>query len=218
MIKLAILKYTTTMDEAAIVVLALRLLIPLIILRFPLTGLLLSAFADVTDYSFIGDMSNYQQIDKLLDTYYLSLAAFTVLRWKDGLAKKIALGAYAWRVIGVALVLLTDQRWLFTVFPNFFEPLFVFYLLYVYLSKNSRLFTSGWVISLVAITLVIPKLVQEYVLHVYLPDSQAAPDWITHMIENFAWAAVPLYLLPPLTVLAVYVWRARAKKTAQSPQ
>lgn len=209
------------MDEAAVITLVVRLLIPLLILRFPLTGTLLSALADITDYSFLGTAVNYQFIDKLLDTYYLSLAAITVLRWKDGVAKRIALGAYAWRVIGVALVLFTDQRWLLFVFPNIFEPLFVFYLLYVYLSKNNKLFTSGWVVAFVTITLFVPKLVQEYVLHIYQPNPQAAPQWaITtyDYLAQFAWVAIPLYVLPPLIVLAVCVWRARTKNTAKSPQ
>lgn len=208
------------MDEAAIITLVVRLLVPLLILRFPLTGLLLSAVADVTDYSFLGTAVNYQYIDKLLDTYYLSLAAITVLRWKDTFARRFALGAFAWRLIGVALVFLTDQRWLLMIFPNFFEPLFVFYLLYVYLSKNNKLFTSGWIVGAVTATLLIPKLVQEYVLHIYQPNPQAAPSWITYLYEHFAWTAIPLYILPPLTVLAVCIRRARArtKKTAKSPQ
>lgn len=206
------------MDEAAIVTLALRLLIPLLILRFPLTGVLLSALADVTDYSFMGNTTNYQQLDKLLDTYYLSLAAITVLRWKDNLAKRIALCAYAWRVLGVLLIFLTDQRWLLMIFPNFFEPLFVFYLLYVYLSKNNKLFVSGWIIAAVAATLLIPKLIQEYVLHIYQPAPDLAPAWITYLIEHFAWTAIPLYILPPLAILVTCIWRARSKKTVKSPQ
>jgi hypothetical protein len=199
------------MDEAAIVTLTLRLLVPLLILRFPLTGILLSALVDVTDYSFLGSAVNYQQLDKLLDTYYLSLAAITVLRWKDGLAKRIALGAYAWRVLGVLLVLLTDQRWLLMVFPNFFEPLFVFYLLYVYLSKNTKLFTSGWIIAAITVTLLIPKLVQEYVLHIYQPSPESAPAWTTFLIDNLAWTAIPLYILPPIIVLIVCIIQARRR-------
>ena len=206
------------MDEAAIVTLALRLLIPLLILRFPLTGVLLSALADVMDYSFMGGGANYQQLDKLLDTYYLSLAAITVLRWKDSLAKRIALGMYTWRVLGILLVLFTDQRWLLMIFPNFFEPFFVFYLLYVYLSKNNKLFVSGWIIAAVTATLLIPKLIQEYVLHIYQPAPDLAPAWITYLIEHFAWTAIPLYILPPLTILVVCVWRARTKRIARSPQ
>jgi len=201
------------MDEAAIILLAMRLLVPLIILRFPLTGVLLSALVDVNDSAFLGSDVDYQQLDKLLDTYYLSLAALTALRWKDGLARRIALGAYAWRSFGVALVFLTDQRWLLMVFPNFFEPLFVFYLLYVYLSKKDRLFTSGWVVAIVAAVLLIPKIVQEYLLHIYLPAPDTTPVWAVYLVDHFAWAALPLYVIPPLAVLVVCV--LRAKKAAR---
>jgi len=197
------------MDELAVFVLCLRLGLPLLILRFPLIGTLLCAVVDVADYSFMGTSESYQQLDKLLDTYYLSFAAITVLRWKDGLARKIALGVYAWRVLGVLLVLLADQRWLLMVFPNFFEPFFVFYLLYVYLSKKDVLFTSRWVVITVTAVLLIPKLIQEYILHIYQPAANQAPAWITYIVEHFAWAAAPLYLLPPLVALTYYTWRAR---------
>jgi hypothetical protein len=213
---IAMLGYTARMDEAAMIVLALRLLAPLLILRFPLVGVLISASIDVADYSFMGNIAEYQLLDKLLDTYYLSLAALTVIRWKDGWAKKIALGAYAWRVLGIILILLLDQRWLLMAFPNFFEPLFVFYLLYTYLSKTSRLFTSGWVVATVVTTLLIPKLVQEYILHIYQPAPNAAPAWVTYIVDHFAWAAIPLYIVPPLIVLGVCIVRARTTKKSES--
>jgi len=190
-------------------VLGLRLGLPLLILRFPLVGTLLCAGLDVADYSFMGASENYQQLDKLLDTYYLSFAAITVLRWKDNLARKIALGAYTWRVLGVLLVLLADQRWMLMVFPNFFEPFFVFYLLYVHLAKKDTLFTSRWAIVSVTAVLLIPKLIQEYILHIYQPATSQAPAWVTYIVEHFAWAAAPLYILPPAVALAWYVWHAR---------
>jgi hypothetical protein len=200
------------MDEAAIIMLVLRLIVPLLILRLPLIGLLTSALIDVADYSFMGDSPHYQQLDKLLDTYYLSFAALTALRWKDTAARRIALGAYLWRVVGVAFVLLADQRWLLMIFPNFFEPIFVFYLLYAYLSKNDKLFTSRWAIAIVTVVLLVPKLVQEYILHIYQPAPDLAPNWVTYVVNHFAWAAVPLYILPPLAVLCYYIWRTRRFK------
>src|SRR5690554_3989273 len=114
------------MESIIIAVVAVRLLLPLLILRFPLVGVLLCALVDVYDYHFIGGNGWYQHVDKLLDVYYLSFAAFTVLRWHDVIAKRIALWSYVYRIIGVALVILTDQRWLLVLFPNFFEPFFIF--------------------------------------------------------------------------------------------
>jgi hypothetical protein len=197
------------MDEAAVVMLVLRLLVPLLILRFPLIGVILSAGIDVVDYTYLGNLADYQLLDKLLDTYYLSFAAITVLKWKDVVARKIALAAYAWRILGVLLVILTDQRWLLVIFPNFFEPLFVFYLLYVFLSKNNKLFTSRWIVIITVAVLLIPKLIQEYILHIYQPAPALAPQWITYIVDHFAWFAAPLYILPPALVLGWYTWRAR---------
>jgi len=200
------------MDEAVLIMLALRLLAPLLILRFPLIGILLCAGIDVVDYSFMGSMADYQLLDKLLDTYYLGFAAITVFRWKDVWARRIVLGAYIWRLIGVILVFATDQRWLLMVFPNFFEMFFIFYLLFIHISKHTKLVTSGAITSLIIAVLLIPKLVQEYVLHIYQPSPQTAPGWTTYIIEHFAWAALPLALLPPLVVLAYCIWQARFAK------
>lgn len=197
------------MDEATIIMLVIRLLMPLIILRFPLIGILLCAGSDVVDYPYLGTIENYQLLDKLLDTYYLSFAAIAALRWKDIWVRRIALGAYVWRVIGVALLFATDQRWLLMVFPNFFEMFFIFYLLYIHLSKRTQLISSNAIAGIIIFILLIPKMVQEYILHVYQPSPQSAPNWITYLVEHFAWTALPLTALPPLCVLAYCIWRAK---------
>lgn len=206
------------MDETALLVLGLRLALPLLILRFPLIGVLLCAGLDVIDYSFMGNLADYQLLDKLLDTYYLSFAALTVLRWQDRAARNIALVAYSWRVLGVLLIFLVDQRWLLLTFPNFFEPFFVFYLLYTYLARNKQLFQTASRIVAVTIVLLIPKLIQEYILHIYQPAPQLAPSWITYIANHFAWTAAPLYVLPPLILMGLYVFRDRTRKTAKSQQ
>jgi hypothetical protein len=202
------------MDEIAVITIVIRLLLPLLILRFPLIGVLLCAAVDVADYTYIGGLEHYQTLDKLLDTYYLSFAAFTVFKWKDIVARRIALGAFAWRIVGVALVLFTDQRWLLMLFPNFFEPLFVFYLLFVYLSKTDKLMTSKWVVAIVVTALLVPKLVQEYILHIYQPSPSTAPAWAIYIVDNFAWVALPAYLLPLISVLLFYIWRAKRRQFA----
>lgn len=206
------------MDEIVIAVIALRLVVPLFILRFPFVGVISCALLDVYDYHFIGQYEWYQAVDKLLDLYYLGFAAFTVLRWQDITSKWIALSAYAYRVVGVVLVMTLDQRWLLMVFPNFFEPFFVFYLLYVYLSKSTQMLTKKWIIAAVVAVLLIPKLVQEYILHVYQPNQEAAPEWVAQviqMLEQVAWIGFPLYVLPPIALLAYLVLKARKATVAE---
>lgn len=200
------------MDEMAIAVIALRFLLPLCILRFPLVGVIACAMLDVYDYHFIGGYEWYQVVDKLLDIYYLGIAAFTVLKWQDITAKWIALSAYLYRVVGVVLTMTLDQRWLLMVFPNFFEPFFIFYLLFVYMSKTTKMLTSRWIAVAVIAVLLLPKLVQEYVLHVYQPNQEAAPVWMTRFIqhlEQIAWVGIPLYVLPPAMLLLYLVFKAR---------
>lgn len=200
------------MDEIAIAVIALRLVVPIFILRFPLIGIVACALLDVYDYHFIGGYDWYQTVDKLLDMYYLGFAAFTVLRWQDMTAKWIALCAYTYRSIGVILVIILDQRWLLMVFPNFFEPFFIFYLLFVHLSRSTKMLTKKWIVAAVIAVLLVPKLIQEYVLHIYQPNQEAAPLWIAHLIqhlEQIAWIGIPLYVLPPVLLLVYLVLRAR---------
>lgn len=201
------------MEPIIIAVVAVRLLLPLLILRFPLVGVLLCALVDVYDYHFIGGNGWYQHVDKLLDVYYLSFAAFTVLRWHDVIAKRIALWSYVYRIIGVALVILTDQRWLLVLFPNFFEPFFIFYLVFVYVSGTKQMIVSKGVLLLIAASLLIPKLIQEYVLHIYQPNPAMVPEWVTHIVATFQemkGAVILLYLLPPAAALA-WLWLRRIR-------
>lgn len=75
------------MTEGQIVIIALRLLIPLLIPRFPMAGGLLSMGMDgldvvLVEYISDGGMgSHYHTLDKLLDLYYLGLEAWTVRHW-----------------------------------------------------------------------------------------------------------------------------------------
>ena len=75
---------------AAIIVIALRLVVPLTILRWPLAGGLASMLLDAVDLvdaiaSVLGEPGEfgpfYAQIDKWLDLWYLSLELVVVRPW-----------------------------------------------------------------------------------------------------------------------------------------
>lgn len=72
------------MTEGQIVVIVLRLLIPLLIPRFPLAGGLLSMAMDgldvvLVEYISDGGMgAHYHSLDKLLDLNYIGLEVWTV--------------------------------------------------------------------------------------------------------------------------------------------
>ena len=95
-------------------VVAVRLVAPLAILRYPLPGLVFSAFViDSVDrdayhaYLDITEMQ-YQRFDKALDPYSLCFAYLAMLRhWKSPTAVTIGRALFFYRLIGVAVFELT---------------------------------------------------------------------------------------------------------------
>jgi hypothetical protein len=158
-----------------IIIVALRIIVPLGIFRWPLALGIVSILLDGADVilanvlaPLLGDAGNmgphYHQLDKVLDMYFLAFMAATSLRWNSHLARNTSLGLFAWRAIGFVLFEITGMRAVLLLFPNLFENFFVYYLVV-------RRFFPRIVprtIKQLLITLVIlaiPKLAQEWVLH-----------------------------------------------------
>lgn len=154
------------------VIIALRLLVPLTIFHFPFWGGLASMWLDGIDWSVnlfhVANIhADYVVLDKILDIYYLAIEAFVVFRWRNLLAKKIALSLFLWRALGTAIFLITkSESWLF-IFPNIFENFFIFYYAVWTLGKREPKISDGFLYTSIFV-LGIPKLVQEYVMHVEL--------------------------------------------------
>jgi len=116
-----------------LVVIALRLIVPLLILRRPLAGGIAAMLLDATDVIIVeffgpGGMGpHYQNIDKGLDLYYLGLEAYVSLSWVERIPRLISLSLFGLRVVGVALFELSGWRSLLFLFPNF-ENWFLFVL------------------------------------------------------------------------------------------
>jgi len=111
-----------------LVVIALRLIVPLLILRRPLAGGIAAMLLDATDVIIVeffgpGGMGpHYQNIDKGLDLYYLGLEAYVSLSWVERIPRLISLSLFGIRVVGVvgvALFELSGRRSLLFLFPNF---------------------------------------------------------------------------------------------------
>ncbi len=167
-------------SEGELIVIALRLLIPLLILRWPLAGGLTAMALDAFDVVIIeligrgGFGDHYPQLDKLLDTYYLTLALVVALGWASAWARIPAMCLYVYRVVGVVLFEVTGTRWLLLVFPNLFENWWLYCLIV------ARFFPSIYprsvkTMAIPMILLLIPKLGQEWLLHY----EKAQPwDWM----------------------------------------
>ena len=158
------------MNQGELIIILLRLIVPLLILRRPLVGGIAAMLLDGLDVVLIelipggsfGD--HYHTIDKILDSYYLTLELIVALRWKNPYARRPAVFLFAYRAIGVVLFELTERRIMLFLFPNLFEN----WWLYVLIVERFWPKLSPHSVKTVAIPLIlllVPKMVQEYVLH-----------------------------------------------------
>jgi hypothetical protein len=159
-------------------VIALRILVPLLIPRFPFWGGVAAALLDGVDVIIVeffgpgGMGSHYHQLDKVLDLYYLAFeAAVALTRWTERLPRLVAGVLFVYRLIGVALFELIGERWLLFVFPNLFENWFLFVAGRDLFKPTYALDSWRRVLTWLVI-LYIPKIGQEWLLHV-----QEAQPW-----------------------------------------
>jgi hypothetical protein len=164
-----------------LIIIALRLIVPLLILRAPLVGGIAAMILDALDVVLIeliglgGFGDYYAELDKLLDTWYLTLELFVAWRWwESAWARVPAITLYFYRLVGVVLFELTGERWLLLVFPNMFENWWL-YVLIVEHFWPALYPRSIRTVAVPMVLLLIPKLAQEYLLHY----AEAQPwDWI----------------------------------------
>jgi len=144
-----------------------RTLVPLVILRRPLLGAVLSIVADTCDiviFNLLGWPSvPYHSWDKAFDLYYLTIELWVARRWLP-LERWTAFVLFGWRLVGVVLLESLGWRAALIVFPNLFEWWFLLVLCRdrwrpAYRFTPAR--TAGWLVALL-----VPKLGQEYALHV----------------------------------------------------
>lgn len=159
----------------SLIVIALRLILPLTILRWPLAGGILALVIDALDVVMVDAIAGalgqppefgpfYAQIDKWLDLYYLGLELVVVRRWPELRPRQAATILFAWRLVGVLLFEITAYRPLLLVFPNLFENVYLYVLVVRRWVPRLMPRTAAQTLLVCAILLV-PKLVQEWVLH-----------------------------------------------------
>lgn len=150
-------------------VIALRLIIPFSILRWPFWGMIASIAADgadvvILDATGTGFFGHYHQIDKVLDTYYLAFAAYISLKWQDELARRTSMMLFLWRLVGVIVFEVTRIRQVIFFAPNIFENFYLLVAGFKQFFPKFKLDTAKKLtIFLFAAT--IPKLIQEYIMH-----------------------------------------------------
>ena len=162
-------------DTIFIVVVAARLLIPLLIPRFPLPAIITALVIDAVDQTvlaaFDAEPDNYQQFDKALDVYYLSIAYLSTFRnWPERFAFRLSQFLWYYRLIGVLAFELTEVRVLLMIFPNTFEFFFIFYEL-VRVSRDPERLPRKVLAGVAAGIWIIIKLPQEFFIHVAQLDA-----------------------------------------------
>jgi hypothetical protein len=172
------------MTTGQIIVIALRIVVPLMILKRPIAGGLVAMLLDALDVVIVewfgdgGMGAHYHSIDKVLDLWYLGLEAWVARSWTERIPRLTAIGLFAYRVIGVIVFELTDARAVLFIFPNLFEHWFLVCLVrnrfFPGLKLDTRKQTIIWLVILY-----VPKLGHEYLLHV----AEAQPwDWIKRQL------------------------------------
>ena len=165
-----------------------RLLVPFIILRFPLTGAILAILADSLDVIIL-DLFNttfsstapYHFFDKIFDIWYLLFEFIVVLRWKDKIAKRVAGSLFIWRALGFLAFLIFDYREAFFYAPNIFEFFFLAVLIIWKYNPNFKFTQKSAIITLLIVG--IPNIAKEYIMHFKYPGQ----TWAFFKENLFFW-------------------------------
>ena len=158
-----------------LVVVAMRFVIPLFIPRFPLPAILAALVIDAADQTIFQQFTNlnldgYQNYDKALDIFYLTIAFLAVYRnWTNTTAINVARFLWYYRLVGVWLFEVFQERWILFVFPNTFEYFFIAYAA-IHTQWDPRRLTDRAVIGLAAFIWIVIKLPQEWWIHIAQND------------------------------------------------
>lgn len=173
-----------------ITVVLMRFVLPLFIPRFPLPAIIACLVLDAADQTifqaFTDDpLLGYQTYDKALDVYYLAVAYISAMRnWREPVAFEVARFLYLYRLVGVTLFELVEQRWIVFVFANTFEYFFIAYEA-VRTRWNPFTLSARAVVSMAAFIWIFVKLPQEWWIHI------AKLDFTEFMADHgYMWAVL----------------------------
>lgn len=167
---------TSTETLVLVLVIAMRLLIPLAIPRYPLPAILAALIVDAVDQTVFefflnSELDQYQSYDKALDVYYLTIAYLSTMRnWQYLYAFEISRFLFYYRLVGVVLFEEFEMRSLLLIFPNTFEYFFVFYEA-VRTRWNPMRMSKRFILGVAAFIWIVIKLPQEYWIHVAQLDT-----------------------------------------------
>jgi hypothetical protein len=175
-------------------VIAARILVPLAIPRYPLPAMLAALVIDGLDQTIFQTftslpLENYQNYDKALDVYYLSIAYTATLRnWTHHTAVAVGRFLYYFRLVGVVIFEITQIRAVLLLFPNTWEYFFDFYEA-VRARWDPRRMSKRLIIGAAAFIWIFIKLPQEWWIHVAQLDmTDTIKTVIFGVSKNASWA------------------------------
>jgi hypothetical protein len=149
-----------------LVIATVRVLGSLPVLRWPLFGGILAVLVDLSDLLLrdaldLGGVGDYQALDKWLDLVYLGTFLLVSLRW-SGPARSVAVGLFAYRMVGFVAFEVSGERSLLLAFPNVFE---FWYLLVAAIGPTRVAAWTRGRLVVVLVALTVAKELQEWALH-----------------------------------------------------
>ena len=197
-----------------------RLVVPLLIIRWPLPAIIACLIIDAVDQTAFtalapdADLTGYQTYDKALDVYYLVIAYISTLRnWTNRFAVSVARFLIYYRLVGVVLFELSGIREILFIFPNTFEYFFIFYEA-VRLFWDPRRMSNKLVIGATAFIWIFIKLPQEYWIHIaqldltdFVQENVFGVPAGTSWIDTFSarpWVVVVAIIVVVALVYAAY--------------
>lgn len=153
-----------------------RVLVPLGVFRFPLPIMLAALVIDGIDQTIFQtfthlDLSGYQQYDKALDVYYLSLAYLATFRnWVSRDGFDVSRFLFYYRLVGTVLFEQTQIRAFLLIFPNTFEYFFDTYEA-IRTRWDPRRLARNLLIGIAAFIWIFIKLPQEWWIHIAQLDA-----------------------------------------------
>lgn len=205
-------------------VVGLRFGVPLLIPRYPLPAIIAALLLDAVDQTIFQqftslNLDGYQSYDKALDIYYLVIAYLSTMRnWTNLFAYKMARFLIYYRLVGVVLFELLQNRTILLIFPNTFEYFFIFYEAMLLRWQPSRL-TKKLTVAVTAFIWIFIKLPQEYWIHVAQKDVTETINTLlgepidTPMVEAFlAHPEVLITLISVIVGLVVALWWVVTRK------
>jgi hypothetical protein len=173
-----------------VVIVVARLLVPLLIPRFPLV-IVAALLLDGVDNGLLRGLTEvdlsadgpYQSWDKALDIYYLSIAYLSTMRnWTSRPAFRIGQFLFYYRLVGNVLFELLQSRAMLLLFPNTFEFYFIAYEAIRQRYDPARVPARAWLLLAAGLWVVI-KLPQEYWIHIAQRD-------FTNTVAEHPWFAI----------------------------